>query len=116
LYHLGADALNLLGREIAVIVVAGYFDVAEADRRAFLDSKAAQAAHTLEETGCREYAFSADAAHPGRVRLIELWDSMDDLAAHLAAHRASGPAPSPVAVLSTQFQVFEGTPTQFPSA
>lgn len=99
-----------------MIVVAGYFEVAEGDRRAFLDSKAGQAARTLEESGCREYAFSADHAHPGRVRLIELWDSMDDLAAHLAAHRASAPAPPPVAVLSTHFQMFEATPTQVPSA
>ena len=99
-----------------MIVVAGYFDVAEEDRQAYLDAKADQAAHTLGEPGCREYAFSADAAHPGRVRLIEQWDSMDDLAAHLAALRASGPAPSPVAVLSTQFQVFEATPTRFPGA
>ena len=52
----------------------------------------------------------------GRVRLIEQWDSMDDLAAHLAALRASSPAPSPVAVLSTRFEVFEATPSQFPSA
>ncbi len=31
-----------------MIVVTGYFDVAEEDRRAYLDSKAAQAAHTLQ--------------------------------------------------------------------
>ncbi len=99
-----------------MIIVVGYFDVAEGDRRAFLDSKADQAAHTLGEPGCREYAFSADDAHPGRVRLIEQWESMDDLAAHLAALRESSPAPSPVAVLSTRFEVFEASPTRFPSA
>ncbi len=99
-----------------MIVVAGYFDMAEGDRRTYLDSKAAQAAHTLSESGCQEYAFSADDAHPGRVRLIELWDTMDDLAAHLANLRASAPGPSPVAVLSSAFHVFEATPTQLPSA
>ena len=106
----------MLERETTVIVVAGFFDVAEGDRRAFLDAKADQATHTLGEPGCREYAFSADHAHPGRVRLIEQWDSMEDLAAHLAALRASGPAPSPVAVLSSRFEVFEATPTQLPTA
>jgi quinol monooxygenase YgiN len=99
-----------------VIVVAGYFDMAEGDRRTYLDAKASQAAHTLTEAGCREYAFSADDAHPGRVRLIELWDTMDDLSAHLANLRASAPGPSPVAVLSSEFHVFEATPTTFPSA
>ncbi len=99
-----------------MIVVTGFFDVAEGDRRAFLDSKSSQAAHTLEETGCQEYAFSADDVHPGRVRLIELWDSMDDLTAHLANLRASAPNPSPVAVLNSEFHVFEATPTQFPTA
>jgi len=101
---------------MVMIVVAGFFDVAEGDRRAYLDSKAAQAAHTLQETGCREYAFSADDAHAGRVRLIEFWDSMDDLQAHLANMRTSAPHPSPVAVLSSEFHVFESTPTQLPSA
>jgi quinol monooxygenase YgiN len=99
-----------------VIVVAGYFDVADEDRRAYLDSKADQAARTLLETGCREYAFSADDVHAGRVRLIELWDSMADLGAHLAALRASAPAPSPVAVLSSDVRVFEATPARFPSS
>ncbi len=117
LYHPAQPGSNGPEEEVAVvIIVAGYFDVAEGDRRAFLDAKADQAAHTLGEPGCLEYAFSADDAHPGRVRLIEQWESMDDLAAHLAALRASSPAPSPVAVLSTRFEVFDATPSQFPSA
>ncbi len=99
-----------------MIVVAGFFDVAEGDRRAFLDSKSSQAAHTLEETGCREYAFSADDVHAGRVRLIELWESMEDLAGHLANLRASAPNPSSVAILNSEFHVFEATPTQLPTA
>ena len=99
-----------------MIVVAGFFDVAEGDRRAYLDSKSVQSAHTLEETGCREYAFSADDAHAGRVRLIEFWDSMADLQAHLANLRTSAPLPSPVAVLCVEFHVFEASPTQLPSS
>jgi quinol monooxygenase YgiN len=101
---------------MVMIVVAGFFDVAEGDRRAYLDSKSAQAADTRQETGCREYAFSADDANAGRVRLIEFWDSMADLQAHLAKMRTSGPRPSPVAVLGSEFHVFEATPTQLPSA
>jgi quinol monooxygenase YgiN len=99
-----------------VIIVAGYFDVDEGDRRAYLDAKAAQAEHTLGEHGCREYAFSADDVHAGRVRLFELWDTMADLQAHLAHLRASPPDPSPVAVQDSEIQVFEATPTGFPSA
>ena len=98
-----------------MIVVAGFFDVAEEDRRAYLDSKAAQAAHTLEETGCHQYAFSADDAHAGRVRLIELWESMADFQAHLANLKTSAPHPSPVAVLATEVRIFEATPIQLSS-
>jgi quinol monooxygenase YgiN len=101
---------------MAMIVVAGFFDVAEGDRRAYLDSKSVQSANTLQEAGCREYAFSADDANAGRVRLIEFWDSMADLQAHLAKMRTSTPQPSPVAVLASEFHVFEATPTQLPSA
>jgi quinol monooxygenase YgiN len=97
-----------------MIVVAGFFDVAEGDRRAYLDSKAIQAARTREESGCRDYAFSADDVHAGRVRLFELWDSMADLEAHLSNLRASAPEPSPVAVLSREVHVFEATPTRLP--
>jgi quinol monooxygenase YgiN len=99
-----------------VIVITGFFEVAEGDRRAFLAAKAPQAAHSLEETGCQEYAFSTDHVHAGRVRLVERWDTMDDLAAHLAALRASGPTAAPVPVVATEFHVFEATPTQLPSA
>ena len=99
-----------------MIVVAGFFDVAAGDRRAYLDSKAAQAADTREETGCHEYAFSADDAHAGRVRLIELWESMADFESHLANLRTSPPRPSPVAVLSSEVRLFEATPIRLPSA
>ncbi len=99
-----------------MIIVAGFFDVAEGDRRAYLDSKANQAARTLQETGCRDYAFSADDVHGGRVRLFELWDSMADLQAHLANLRTSTPSPSPVTVLSSEIQVFEATATRLPTA
>ncbi len=95
-----------------MIVVAGCFDVAEEDRRAYLDSKAAQAAHTLWETGCHEYAFSADDAHTGRVRLIELWESMADFQAHLANLKASTPHRSPIVVLASDVKIFEATPIQ----
>ena len=97
-----------------MIVVTGIYDVAEEDRQAFLESKGPQASQTLAEPGCREYAFSADATRPGRVRLIELWSSRDDLDAHLAGMKASPPPPSPVDVLATEFNVFEVSPTEAP--
>jgi quinol monooxygenase YgiN len=99
-----------------MIIVAGFFEVAEGDRRAYLDSKASQVAHTLQETGCHEYSFSADDANAGRVRLFELWESMPDLQAHLSNLRTSAPNPSPVDVLSSEIRVFEAVPTRMPSA
>ncbi|MEO6387019.1 MAG: putative quinol monooxygenase [Croceibacterium sp.] len=39
-------------------------------------------AATLTERGCRTYAYSEDVADPGLFRVIELWDTREQLAAH----------------------------------
>jgi len=75
-----------------MIIVLGVFEVEAGDRDRFLEQKAAQVTATRAETGCIDYAFAADAADAGRVRLVERWESMADLEAHVAALRA-GPAP-----------------------
>ncbi len=99
-----------------MIIVSGIFDVADDQRDAFLESKREQVLRTRGETGCREYAFSADAHTPGRVRLFELWDSFPDLEAHLAGIRSAGdPGPS-IPVESTVVEVYEADPTTPPWA
>ena len=39
-------------------------------------------AATLQEDGCQEYAFSIDMADEATIRIFEVWDSEDHLAAH----------------------------------
>jgi quinol monooxygenase YgiN len=99
-----------------MIIVSGVMDVAEDQRDAFLESKRDQVLRTRGETGCQQYAFSADAHAPGRVRLFELWDSFADLQAHVAGISSAGQSGPSIAVTSTDIQVFEASPTSPPWA
>ena len=93
-----------------MIIVVGTIEVAESDRHRYLESRHLQVAHTLDETGCIDYSFAADATHPDRVRLLERWETMADLRAHIAALRAVAPSGEPV--VSSQFTevtVYEAT-------
>jgi quinol monooxygenase YgiN len=36
------------------------------------------------EAGCRDYTFSVELSDPDTLRITELWDDMDALAAHFA--------------------------------
>jgi len=78
-----------------MIIVLGVFEVEAGDRTRFLEGKGPQVLATRAEAGCVEYAFSADADDPGRVRLVERWESMADLEAHVAALRSAPPATAP---------------------
>jgi quinol monooxygenase YgiN len=102
-----------------LIIVTGNYQVPPDQRDRFISSKQEQAQRTRREVGCLEYAFSADAEQPGLVRLIELWESMDDLKAHLRGMRSDPPqgqATEPeVKVVSSTFAVFDGAPASVPS-
>jgi quinol monooxygenase YgiN len=91
-----------------MIIVVATMEVDPADRERYLDSKRDQAAATRLEHGCLDYAFSSDADDPGTVRLIERWERMDDLEAHLATLSAA-PAPDeePVPVHGGEAVVYE---------
>ena len=78
-----------------MIVVLGIIEVADGDRERFLEQKAPQVAATRAEAGCVDYAFAADADDPGRVRLVERWETMADLEAHVAGLRAAPPPAQP---------------------
>jgi quinol monooxygenase YgiN len=97
-----------------LIIVTGNYQVAPEQRDRFMDSKRDQVARTRQESGCIEYAYSADAEEPGLVRLIEHWESMDDLGAHLRGFRSDPPPQGDVEVVDTTFAVFEATPAAFP--
>jgi quinol monooxygenase YgiN len=100
-----------------MIIVLGTYEVDAAERDRFLETKAPQVASTRTERGCVDYAFSADPGDPTRVRLVERWESMDDLAAHVAGLRAT-PAGDGPAVGSTivEVEVFEAQPVRPPWA
>jgi quinol monooxygenase YgiN len=100
-----------------MIVVLGIFEVEAADRQRFLDEKAAQVRATRTETGCIDYAFAADAGDPGRVRLVEKWESMEALEAHVAGLRAAPPPERPgVASRPVTVEVLEAQPVRPPWA
>jgi quinol monooxygenase YgiN len=72
-----------------MIIVLGVIEVGVGDRDRFLVQKALQVTATLGETGCVDYAFAADGTDPRRVRLVERWETMADLEAHVTALRAA---------------------------
>jgi quinol monooxygenase YgiN len=66
-----------------VIAIIGNFDVAPEDRdRLIADSVPLQQATQRDEPGCLVYTIAADPADAGRIRIIELWESEEALAAH----------------------------------
>lgn len=65
-----------------MLVIAGTFSLHPDDRAAFLENAKTASAESRKEEGNHEYVFSADPVDDGLVRLYELWDSEDRLAAH----------------------------------
>jgi quinol monooxygenase YgiN len=90
-----------------VLIVAGYFRVAEGDRAAFLENRRASIVRSRGERGCRAYTMSADLIDPELVHLYELWESKEDLAAHAAANRADPRPPDGFDVLEAEVLQYE---------
>jgi quinol monooxygenase YgiN len=81
-----------------MVIVAGSFVVAAADRDAFLEGRRSAMEASRAEPGCLDYVFAADPLDPERVVLFERWEDQAALDAHLAgmrAQRSSGAAPPP---------------------
>jgi quinol monooxygenase YgiN len=68
-----------------MVIVAGVFTMDPGQRDAFLAGRMEMMRVSRAEKGCIEYTFAADPLDPGRVVLVEKWESQDDLDAHLAA-------------------------------
>ena len=68
-----------------MLIIAGTLTVDAEHRGAMLESVKPMVEATLAESGCQAYAFTPDPDDPGLVRLYELWDSEDALAAHFAS-------------------------------
>ncbi len=54
-------------------------------RDQFFEAVAPMVAATLEEPGCRTYAFTPDVDDADLIRLYELWDDEESLAGHAAS-------------------------------
>ena len=68
-----------------MLIVAGQFRTAPGTRQDFIDAVRPMVAATLEEPGCREYAFTPDPDDDDRLMLFELWDDQAALDAHFAS-------------------------------
>lgn len=66
-----------------MIVIAGHLEFADpAERDAVIEAAGPLLAPTLEEPGCRAYAFTADPCIDVRVQVFECWDDTPSLAGH----------------------------------
>ena len=71
-----------------MLIIAGTITVDPADREKFLAIRRDTVARARAMKGCLQYAFSADAVDPACVRLFEMWESEEDVAGWMDAHRA----------------------------
>jgi quinol monooxygenase YgiN len=66
-----------------MIAIIGHIDVDPAVRDRLVDATAELQRRTQrDEDGCIVYTMSADPVDPGRIRIVELWESADALDAH----------------------------------
>ncbi len=68
-----------------MLIVAGSIITEDGGREVFLDAVQSMVSATLDEPGCREYAFTPDPRDPNLVRLFELWDDQEALDGHFAS-------------------------------
>ena len=71
-----------------MIIVTGHLTVAPAQRAAYLQGCAAVVEAARRAPGSLEFALSADPLDPGRVLVLERWDSAEAV----EAFRGSGPS------------------------
>ena len=67
-----------------MIVVMVQVESSAADIEALRDVLSEMETTTLAESGCHDYSFSQEVSNPDRLRIIELWESMEALKAHFA--------------------------------
>ena len=68
-----------------MVIVAGSLRMQPGSRARFFEKVAPMVAATLEEPGCRVYAFTPDPDDPDLIRLYELWDHQEALEQHFAS-------------------------------
>ena len=66
-----------------MLLIAGKMTFDPAHTDALREAAATAMAATLQEDGCQEYNFAISCGDEGTLRIFEIWDSADHLAAHL---------------------------------
>ena len=67
-----------------MIVVLARVETSAADVEALRDVLREMEEATRAESGCHDYSFCQEVSDPDAIRIVELWESMDALAAHFA--------------------------------
>jgi quinol monooxygenase YgiN len=76
------------GREDAMLIVAGSFQVDPSFRVSYINERLHMMTRCRSEQGCLEYIYSADPIEHGRVVLFERWQSEDAFMTHLHAEKS----------------------------
>ena len=80
------------------------FQVKKGEEKTLLEAAKPCIAATLEEKGCKRYELNQDLENPTKFTMIERWDSVADLEAHMAsAHTKT--------LIATLHKVADGPPT-----
>ncbi|MFD0557084.1 quinol monooxygenase YgiN [Stackebrandtia endophytica] len=80
-----------------MLIIAGSLRVAPEDRDGYVASLDNLIRTTRAKPGCLDFVIAADPVDPGRVNLLERWES-EEL---LAAHQATADVPEPVTEILT---------------
>jgi quinol monooxygenase YgiN len=83
-----------------VLIVTAVFEVDPSRRDEFIASREANMRGFRGQDGCLEYLFAPDALVPGKVVLLEMWESREAFDAHQAAGPVAPPPANPVEVIS----------------
>lgn len=70
-----------------MIIIAGWLQVDPAHRETFVSDSATAVQQARSALGCLDFAVTADSVDPGRVNVLERWESEIDL----LAFRGDGP-------------------------
>ena len=70
---------------MSLIVIVGQFDIHPEDAAAAAELMRVMMEATIQEPGCRHYAYSRDLSVADRFQLSELWEDDESLAAHFRA-------------------------------
>lgn len=96
-----------------MIIVAGHLTIDPAHTDILRSALSDMIETTRQEQGCVQYVFSSSLTDPAHVRVFEIWESSEDLAAHgVAPHMTTfREAMANVTVLERALTTYDATAT-----